>query len=137
MISRRDIVLWPAAFLLATTISTSAEPGNGKGNGKGGGEGNAGGNGNGNGSGGQQGNSAGKSKGKIGAFPEQDAPEVTADPATSGIRLRHRNGFEEIWGEGRYHLKDNKGRTIVNRRATAKDRLRLRTLTRLLGGTSL
>jgi hypothetical protein len=44
------------------------------------------------------------------------------------MRIRHKNGFEEIVGGGRYEMKDNRGRTIVNRPATSKDVARLNRL---------
>ena len=44
------------------------------------------------------------------------------------IQVIHRNGLREELGNGRYRMKDAKGRTIVDRRATNKDSARMRDL---------
>ena len=92
--------------------------GNGGGNGSGGGNGNGGGNDNsGAGKSGTRGNSQGAkdqgSKGKIGS---------------AGLSVRHSDGISEVVRNGRYIMKDSKGRTIVNRQATLADEIRLRFL---------
>lgn len=57
-------------------------------------------------------------------------PETTEPPSNQpSLQLRHQNGFEEILSGGRYHMKDNRGRTIVNRPATQADLVRLQQLT--------
>ncbi|KIV66107.1 hypothetical protein SZ54_1460 [Rhizobium sp. UR51a] len=38
--------------------------------------------------------------------------------------MRHANGITETLRKGRYSMRDNKGRVIVDRLATVKDRLR-------------
>ncbi len=118
--------------------------GGGSGGNKGNGEGNKGGNAGGNGgrgggsgggtngdSGGNSGdkgskNSAGNSGNVQGGVVSQSTPaeSVAIDGAT--IEVRHRNGMSERIMDGRYVMKDAKGRTIINRTATAGDRSRLR-----------
>ena len=44
------------------------------------------------------------------------------------MQVIHRNGLREELGNGRYNMKDAKGRTIVDRRATGKDSTRMREL---------
>ena len=44
------------------------------------------------------------------------------------MQVIHRNGLREELGNGRYNMKDAKGRTIVDRRATGKDSNRMREL---------
>jgi len=44
------------------------------------------------------------------------------------VQVIHRNGLSEELGNGRYRMKDAKGRTIVDRRATNKDSARMRDL---------
>ena len=127
--------------------------GNGKGGGQGGnGNGGQGGNGKGggqggNGSGGQGGNGNG-GKGNASSTPgknksaTQASTEGTADPAAGehynaktgdsirvgddSIEVRHRNGMREKIDRGSYEMKDSKGRTIIERRATDADVARLR-----------
>ncbi|RVK01818.1 hypothetical protein [Sinorhizobium meliloti] len=41
------------------------------------------------------------------------------------LRVRHRDGISEVIEGARYIMKDSRGRTIVNRRATSADRRRL------------
>jgi hypothetical protein len=108
--------------------------GNSGGNGNGGGN-NGGGNGNGNGGGGGNGNSSGNSRSSSnGAGSANNAPStsgVRASEATDGsIDVRHTNGITETLRAGRYIMKDGKGRTIINRRATSADGARLARLLR-------
>ncbi|WP_438752913.1 hypothetical protein [Pararhizobium sp. O133] len=49
---------------------------------------------------------------------------------TGGMGIRHSDGISEQIRKGRYIMKDNRGRTIVNRRATFADTIRLRFLFR-------
>lgn len=126
----------------------SGNSGGNSGNGNGGGNGNSG-NGN-SGSGNSGTGNSGNGKGNSGtkgtgvgddsatatstenssvSAPSLATTPATMSPARASLRVRHRNGFEEIMSGGRYHLKDNKGRTIVNRRATKADLARLRRLT--------
>jgi hypothetical protein len=44
--------------------------------------------------------------------------------------VRHPNGTVERITSGRYEMRDARSRTIVNRRATDADRVRLETLSR-------
>ena len=126
MVSRRDFLAGLCAAALVTAIpGLGAAAGNG-GNGNAGGNsgnGNGGGNG-GNGNAGGKGKAAGKS-----AAPRETARPKKVDPSLPSLRVRHQNGFEEMLSGGRYHMTDNRGRTIVNRPATAADLARMRQLT--------
>ena len=44
----------------------------------------------------------------------------------SNVEVLHGNGMKEAVTDGRYEMKDSRGRTIVNRPATGADRTRLR-----------
>lgn len=113
--------------------------GGGNGNGNGGGYGNSGGNGNesggrssNNGDGRQGGGSPGSSRDKSSrqsyggnAATKKDARDVTG---SSSFAVQHRTGIREMIQQGRYIMLDKRGRTIINRRATNADRLRLRSL---------
>lgn len=108
--------------------------GNGGGNGSGGGNGNGNGGGNGNGNSGGSGNSSGSSRSSSnGAGSTNNAPSTSGERATEdtdgSIDVRHTNGITETLRAGRYIMKDSRGRTIINRRATSADSTRL---TRLL-----
>lgn len=92
----------------------------GNGSGKGGG-GNGGG-GSGKGSGSANSNRSGDNSGgasRKGAAIEDD---------TSALGVRHTDGMSEEIRNGRYIMKDARGRTIVNRRANSADAKRLRSL---------
>ena len=115
--------------------------GNGNGNANGGGNGNgqggANGNGNANGKGGANGNDnagaqsgAGRSAGNRGtagrtvnqsATEARESVEIGAPPK----EVQHANGMTETIVDGRYVMKDAKGRTIINRKATPSDQTRL------------
>jgi hypothetical protein len=56
-------------------------------------------------------------------------PTVPAQRLTKPYRVRHSNGFQETLQGGRYSLRDNRGRTIVDRVAQPRDYARLRRLT--------
>lgn len=58
--------------------------------------------------------------------PPEAVPETTAPRAAYAVR--HRNGFVEAIAGGRYRMRDNRGRMIVDRPATADDYVRLRRL---------
>lgn len=138
MLSRRNVLcgLSAVAVTVAKPSMVSAagrgnEGNNGNGNGSNGNGSNGNGGGNGNGEeNGNGGNGNDKPNGNSNtAAPTQFAPSTTVDPATLSLRVRHNNGFEEILSGGRYHMKDNRGRTIVNRPATGEDLVRLQQLT--------
>lgn len=106
--------------------------GNGNANGQGGANGNAGGQGaaNGNGSAGAQsgasgnpGNSSNVTGGNVNrsAAESRESVEIGA-PAPE---VHHANGMMEAIVDDRYVMKDAKGRTIINRKATPSDQLRL------------
>lgn len=92
--------------------------GGGNGNGGGGNNGNGGGNGNGNGNSNET-RSGGNSK-------ASRANEDATDDGETGIR--HKGGITEQVRKGRYIMKDARGRTIINRRATSADKQRMETL---------
>lgn len=108
-----------------------AEAADAQGNSNGGGSGNGAGNSSGNAGGGA---SAGRSENATGtkntakAAPAPKVEQPSSVPRS--LRLRHRNGFEEEIGAGRYEMRDNRGRRIVNRAARASDYTRLRRLMR-------
>jgi hypothetical protein len=111
--------------------------GNGGGNGNSGGNGNGGGNGNSNGGGNSNSNGSGNgnsnggsSTGSTGSSSSSSGASVgsgtRATAASDGsIDVRHSNGITEVLQRGRYIMKDSKGRTIINRQATASDARRL------------
>ena len=130
MPSRR---LFLAALLTASVVMVEAAAAQGNGNGNGNGGGNANGAGNGNGSGNSSGNGNGggngKGKGNAGGAPATGAATPAAAVARTGtlpsLRLRHSNGFVEEVEGGRYEMRDNRGRQIVNRVARNSDYARL------------
>ncbi len=97
----------------------------GNGNGKGGGDGNGNGNGGGNGGKGSD-NSNGKSSN--GNSKGVSGKATTVEDGTSALGVRHVDGMSEVIRNGRYIMKDARGRTIVNRRATSADEKRLQSL---------
>ena len=122
MLTRRSTLL----FLSLTAVTALAAPlwtqsasakDNGKGNGN-----NSGNNGNGNG--GRGGKGSAKSNGTA------NTKSPAALLGTTAAVVKHRNGLEESVVRGRYIMKDNKGRIIVNRRASRADRQRLESLQR-------
>lgn len=68
------------------------------------------------------GRAVGKSRGNS-AMPADSVvdKQVTKD----SVRIRYRNGYREQVVKGRFIMQDTKGRTIINRRATPVDRMRL------------
>ena len=124
----RRLFLATLVAAAAFTAQPAGAQGNGHGNGNGGGGNGNGGSGNGgngsggNGNGGGNGNPAGtESEAGAAAAP---GPDEGAN-AAPGLSLRHGNGFEEEIDAGRYEMRDNQGRRIVNRAARTADYLRL------------
>jgi hypothetical protein len=72
------------------------------------------------------GNSRNVQSGKVNQFTP--AESVAIDGST--MEVRHWNGMSERIKDGRYVMKDAKGRTIINRTATTSDQSRLRSFDR-------
>ena len=111
--------------------SAFAKDGNGKGGGNCQGKGNGQGNGNSKGGAGKSEADGKGSSGKsaaIGDKPANPSPGATVQVSGSNIDVLHRNGMREAVKGGRYTMKDGKGRTIIERRATAVDAARLRSM---------
>ncbi|WP_455274255.1 hypothetical protein [Rhizobium herbae] len=112
--------------------SVFAKDGN-NGNGNGGGNRNSGGNGNSGGIGGA-GNGGGKDNSGAGKSETRGNSQGAKDQGSkgktgsAGLSVRHSDGISEVVRNGRYIMKDSKGRTIVNRQATLADEIRLRFL---------
>ncbi|WP_271894265.1 hypothetical protein [Candidatus Phyllobacterium onerii] len=111
-----------------------ANNGNGGGNSgnKGGNSGNAGGKGSNSGNGDKGGGSDNTS---TSAGNSRNVQSGKVDPSTvaidgSAMEVRHWNGMSEGIKDGRYVMKDAKGRTIINRTATTSDASRLRSFDR-------
>lgn len=107
-------------------VLSEANAKNGGGNGGGGGGGNGGGNGGDNGRGGES-----RSSGKAGESQGAAGQPQSADKVGSSlpdIGVRHKRGVTEAVVSGRYIMRDARGRTIVNRRATNLDRRRIEAL---------
>jgi hypothetical protein len=124
MPTRRSVLIFmslmaviPLVAPLWTLPASAKDKGNGNGGEGNGGKGNGNGNGGRNGKGGASSNSTGNA-------------EPSAAPSGASAVVRHRNGLEESIVRGRYIMKDNKGRTIVNRRASRADSERLKALRR-------
>jgi hypothetical protein len=115
-----------SAFMVEAAVAQGNGNGDGNGNGNGGANGNGGGNGNGVGGNGKGNRNAGGGTGPA-AGPAQ-APAATQPSAPPSLRLRHSNGFEEEIEGGRYKMRDNRGRQIVNRAVRNSDYVRLRRL---------
>ena len=110
-----------SAHLFAAQQADAKNGNNGGGRGKGGGggggdKGDRGGPGDRGGKG--RDGASGKTKGRAASVVDK---KVTPD----SVRVRYRNGYGEQVVRGRFIMKDAKGRTIVNRKATPSDRLRL------------
>ena len=134
--------------LFATAVGfASSAPAVAQGNGKGslggkghgssasGGKGKGGGNSNTSANGTASGNSGAGGKGKdngaegaVAGRAQSSLTGATVRDASKSYRVRHRNGFEEVLKDGRYQMRDNRGRTIVNRAAGPADYMRLRSL---------
>ena len=106
------VVAGADGLLRVTLSSAAAQEGNGNGNG-------------GNGKGGKSSSASSRS-------PESLDPGTGGGRTASGnaisIGVRHGSGIEEELANGRYVMRDNRGRTIINRAATAADRARIRSL---------
>ncbi|WP_425989109.1 hypothetical protein [Ensifer sp. R-19] len=140
MITRRMILtaFWPAVCILAISLPYSLEmssaglavvkTGAFAGNGNGGGGGN-GGSGGGSGGGNAGGNSGGNSKcsDRSNSNSERSNSSGRGNAKANGqdVGVRHQGGITEEIVNGRYIMKDGRGRTIINRRATANDRKRI------------
>lgn len=101
-------------------FQTALAKNGGNGGGKGGGDGNGRGTGKGN-----EG-SNGKSSSDKSSGSSKKGTTVEDDPSAFGVR--HVDGMSEEIKNGRYIMKDARGRTIVNRRATSADEKRLQAL---------
>ncbi|OHV79562.1 hypothetical protein [Ensifer sp. LCM 4579] len=94
-----------------------------EGKGSGGGNGSSGGNGRGGGNGG--GSDKGRDSSTSGSSSGSSARGAGTGYNGSTLRVRHAKGISEEIRNGRYIMKDARGRTIVNRRATENDQKRL------------
>lgn len=133
---------WPAIFLLATilpckldvttaglaVVETAAFAKNG--NSGGGGGGNGGGNGGGGGGGGNSGGRGSDNSGGNSSGGKSNKSKATDSLTEDGdeIGVQHKGGISELIKKGRYIMKDARGRTIINRRATTADRERMKSL---------
>jgi hypothetical protein len=141
MPTRRSALLFMSRMAVIPLVAplwalpaSAQDKGGGGGNGKGN-DGKGGGNGKGNGNGNGGGNGKGGGGGKGGASGASSGGTGNAEPSATSLGemsavVRHRNGLEESIVRGRYIMKDNKGRTIVNRRASRADNERLKALRR-------
>jgi hypothetical protein len=75
-------------------------------------------------------NSAGNSGNVRGREVSQSTPAESVAIDGSSMEVRHWNGMSERIKDGRYVMRDAKGRTIVNRTATVSDESRLRSFAR-------
>lgn len=140
VVGRPAVSLIAVQFLQAAGVRVAVAQGNGGGNGSGnnggdgggnngGGGGNGGGNGNGgsndggHGNGGGKGNGSGKAS-ERGAAGNSGQNRAGVEQSGQALEMRHANGITETLRKGRYSMRDNKGRVIVDRIATAKDRSR-------------
>ncbi|KSV86332.1 hypothetical protein N181_21645 [Sinorhizobium fredii USDA 205] len=119
--------LTDSALELSLQSALAKNGGNGgNGNGGGGGSGNGNGGGNGNGKGGS--NSSSSSRSSSSSSTGAKAKATTVGTFGSILKIRHVEGISEEIRNGRYIMKDGRGRTIVNRRATSADQKRLLSL---------
>ncbi|MGK9200981.1 hypothetical protein [Sinorhizobium meliloti] len=112
-----------------SALAKGGGSGGGRGGGGGGGGGRGGGNGGGRGGGNGGGNGGGGGNGKGGGNSNSGRASGRATTSVEGggsiLRVRHGDGISEVIEGARYIMKDSRGRTIVNRRATSADRKRL------------
>lgn len=108
-------------FTVALHAAFAKNGDNGNSNGRGGANSNGNSGGNGNASGGKN-----ETRGNQGARGNSE----TKRGAEGGFSVRHEDGISELVRNGRYIMRDSKGRTIVDRRSTFADELRLRFLRR-------
>lgn len=103
-----------------TLVETTAFAKNGNGGGGNGNGGNSGGKGGGSSNGGGSSSNSDRSGGSNrGGAKDNDGVDVG---------VRHEGGISEEIANGRYIMKDARGRTIINRRATTNDRKRIDSL---------
>jgi len=139
--------VWPAVLLVTTlpykldltraglsmteTVALAKNGNNGGGNGGGNSGGNGGGNGNGgggnNGNGGGNGNGNGNSNENRSGGNSKASRASEDDDGDGEAGIRHKGGITEQVRKGRYIMKDARGRTIINRRATSADKQRMQT----------
>ncbi|QND44778.1 hypothetical protein HB780_07245 (plasmid) [Rhizobium lusitanum] len=100
--------------------------GGGNGNGGGGNSGNGGGNGGSNGNGNGNSNGNGKNSSGKSAKQSQDNTDAATSSDDASMKVEHTDGMSEAIQNGRYVMKDSKGRTIINRSATTDDQKRLK-----------
>ncbi len=93
---------------------------NGKGNGSNGGNNGKGSNGN----SGDKGNKGNNGR-ALGRSAQPADAVVDKQVGADSVGIRYRNGYREQVSKGRFIMKDAKGRTVINRRATPVDRVRL------------
>ncbi|RVO32311.1 hypothetical protein CN093_30340, partial [Sinorhizobium meliloti] len=74
---------------------------------------------------GRGGGSNGKGGGNSNSGRASGRAATSVEGGGSILRVRHRDGISEVIEGARYIMKDSRGRTIVNRRATSADRRRL------------
>ncbi|WP_324764600.1 hypothetical protein SO078_20585 (plasmid) [Sinorhizobium meliloti] len=122
-LSGSGIELEPQSALAKGGGSGGGRGGGGGGGGRGGGNGGGRGGGNGGGNGGGGGN--GKGGGNSNSGRASGRATTSVEGGGSILRVRHRDGISEVIEDARYIMKDSRGRTIVNRRATSADRRRL------------
>ena len=111
-----------------SALAKGGGSGGGRGGGGGGGGGRGGGNGGGRGGGngcGNGGGGNGKGGGNSNSGRASGKATTSVEGGGSVLRVRHRDGISEVIEGARYIMKDSRGRTIVNRRATSADRKRL------------
>lgn len=115
-------VEWKAGTPALTLASADAK--NGNGGGHGGGRGGKGGSD----SRGDKGSDSKGGKGRNGANGKakgRAASVAKKEVTPNSVAVRYHNGYLEQVVKGRFIMRDSKGRTIVNRKATANDRMRL------------
>ncbi|MGK9055508.1 hypothetical protein [Neorhizobium petrolearium] len=124
--------------LSVVALDENAFAGNGGGNG-GGNRGGNGGSNSGNGSGGNaNGNSNSNSRGSGSSVSAgKNFAGDTVSMSGSSIEGRHKTGIEESLANGRYTMRDRRGRTIISREATPANEARVRSMVRPSGGVDI
>jgi len=116
---------WSGPTPQVRLLEAEAKNGN-NGSGNGNGSGNNGGS-SGKGSNGNRGDKG--NKGNNGRTPGHSAQSgdavIDKQVGAGSVGIRYRNGYREQVSKGRFIMKDAKGRTVINRRATPVDRVRL------------
>jgi hypothetical protein len=67
----------------------------------------------------------GKNGGAHGRSAQPADAVIDKQVGVDSVGIRYRNGYREQVSKGRFIMKDAKGRTVINRRATPVDRVRL------------